>query len=34
METFAVIVLISGILIGAGSVLGLAVAAFIAFIWE
>jgi hypothetical protein len=34
MDTFTTIVLVGGILIGAGCILGLAVAAFIAFTWE
>lgn len=34
MDTFAAIILVAGILIGAGAILGLAVAAFIAFTWE
>jgi hypothetical protein len=34
VDTFTTIVLVGGILIGAGSIIGLAVAAFIAFTWE
>jgi hypothetical protein len=34
VDTFTTIVLVSGILIGAGSIIGLAVAAFIVFAWE